>query len=212
MSLLLIPGILCVAALVLTVAVLRRRQRELIPPALRPPTIRQPGPFGTSPSSSRERPAPARRRASPGEQDSAAPPDPAQAWTAQVEWRDAGRHPRFCVVGHDENGAAEVVLAESPPLEWPPVGAEAVQALTDAARGLESSLLGAGWTALPSGTAWYAKRFRWQPSAAGADASSRPGRFGRAPWPEGSEDYWRCEVELNANPSLWRFHVAVLDP
>jgi hypothetical protein len=54
-------------------------------------------------------------------------------------------------------------VAESPPLEWPPTGAAAVQALADAVDKLEALLLTAGWKALQPGDSWYAQRFAWEP-------------------------------------------------
>ena len=47
-----------------------------------------------------------------------------------------------------------------------PPDAKAVQALREAAEALETSLLTAGWTPLPAGSAWYAKRFAWAAEAA----------------------------------------------
>jgi hypothetical protein len=105
------------------------------------------------------------------------PPAPRRAWTSEINWREIEGEPRFCVVARTERGGGEVVLMMSAPLEWPPAGPEGVQALRDAAEALEASLLGAGWTALPPGKAWYEKRFAWHP------AEPVPGsdRFTRTP-------------------------------
>jgi hypothetical protein len=97
-----------------------------------------------------------------------APPDRARAWTAEIEWRRADDGSRFCVVAR---GAGTTTLAQSPPLEWPPAGPAAVQAMTDAAEKLETALVAAGWTALPPGSAWYAKRFAWKPAHAERSAT-----------------------------------------
>jgi hypothetical protein len=94
-----------------------------------------------------------------------APPDPGQAWAAEIGWDVVDGGAQFRVVARPVDGGEQVVLDESPPLEWPPSGARAVQALTDAVRAFESALVAAGWAPLPRGSAWYAKRFTWQPGA-----------------------------------------------
>jgi hypothetical protein len=53
-----------------------------------------------------------------------------------------------------------------------------VQALTDASATLEAVLLDSGWTALPTGPAWYSKRFAWAAQAA-PEAPRPTGRFDR---------------------------------
>ena len=113
-------------------------------------------------------PAPAAGAPSPATPVAAAapeglPPDPRLAWTAEIEWRQIEGDSRFCVIAR---GAGTVSVAQSPPLEWPPDGPAAVQAITDAAEELAATLAAAGWTALPPGRAWYAKRFAWEPVAA----------------------------------------------
>jgi hypothetical protein len=55
-------------------------------------------------------------------------------------------------------------------LKWPPAGAAAVQGLADAVAELERALLAEGWTPLPPGPEWYAKRFAWIPVIAAASA------------------------------------------
>jgi hypothetical protein len=93
----------------------------------------------------------------------ASPPDRRLAWTAEIEWRHADGESRFCVIAR---GAGTVTVAQSPPLEWPPTGPTAVQAMTDAAEKLSARLVTAGWKALPPGQSWYAKRFAWEPDGA----------------------------------------------
>jgi hypothetical protein len=103
------------------------------------------------------------------------PPSTRRPWTAEISWRTIEGAPRFCAVARNERGAGEVVLMMSTPLAWPPAGPEDVQALRDSAGALETSLLDAGWTALPPGDAWYEKRFAWRPvePAPGSDRFSR---------------------------------------
>jgi hypothetical protein len=93
----------------------------------------------------------------------ATPPDRGLAWTAEIEWRHDDGESRFCVIAR---GPDTVTLAESPPLEWPPSGPAAVQAMTDAVEKLSATLAAAGWKALPPGHSWYAKRFSWEPAGA----------------------------------------------
>ena len=90
------------------------------------------------------------------------PPDRERPWTAEIEWRHESEA-RFCVIAR---GDGETAVVQSAPLEWPPAGAEAVQAMTDATEELEATLVAAGWKPLPRGRAWYAKRFAWEPVVA----------------------------------------------
>jgi hypothetical protein len=95
-----------------------------------------------------------------------APPDPERAWAAEIGWHVVDGGTQFRVATRPVEGDVEpVTLGASPALEWPPSGAESVQALTDAVKTLESTLVAAGWSPLPRGSAWYAKRFTWQPGA-----------------------------------------------
>jgi hypothetical protein len=109
----------------------------------------------------------ARRAAGPA----ISPPDSHRAWTAEIEWRHTDAESRFCVIARTAQGAGETTVAQSPPLKWPPTGPASVQALTDAAESLETSLEAARWKAIPPGRAWYSKRFAWEPVvfAAGAE-------------------------------------------
>ena len=116
---------------------------------------REPDPATSRPA---DDPSPAAPRAT-----GAAPPDRRLAWTAEIEWRHADGESRFCVIAR---GPGTVTLAQSPPLEWPPAGPAAVQAMTDAAETLSATLAAAGWKALPPGHSWYAKRFAWEPGTA----------------------------------------------
>jgi hypothetical protein len=104
------------------------------------------------------------------------PSDPRRAWTAEIEWRPGDRDSRFWVMATADDGSARAPVAQSAALEWPPSGPAGVQALSDAARALEEALLSAGWTPLPAGEAWYAKRFAWAARpAARQPAGGAPG-------------------------------------
>jgi hypothetical protein len=94
-----------------------------------------------------------------------APPEPDRAWAAEIGWHLGDRAAQFRITARPVDGGDPISLGESAMLEWPPGGARSVQALTDAVKTLESTLVGAGWTPLPRGSAWYAKRFTWQPGA-----------------------------------------------
>jgi hypothetical protein len=107
----------------------------------------------------------------------ASPPDRHRTWRAVIEWRDTEDGPRFDVIARADDDGREVTIAHSDPLNWPPKRPESVQALTDAAEALEATLLVAGWRPLPPGSAWYAKRFIAEPSAASAPSDEV------APWP-----------------------------
>jgi hypothetical protein len=109
-----------------------------------------------APSPPAREPSPAAPRAA-----AASPPDRGLAWTAEIEWRHDEGESRFCVIAR---GPDTVTLAQSPPLEWPPSGPAAVQAMTDAVEKLSATLAAAGWKALPPGHSWYAKRFAWEPA------------------------------------------------
>jgi hypothetical protein len=74
---------------------------------------------------------------------------------------------------------APLALAQTEPLPWPPKDDASVQAMTDASATLESVLLDSGWSALPAGDAWYAKRFAWEPQAAAGQVRPGSGRFER---------------------------------
>jgi MYXO-CTERM domain-containing protein len=100
-----------------------------------------------------------------------APPDPDLPWTAELEWRQIRGEAHFCVVAR---GADTVEVAHSPALAWPPDGEAEVQAVADAADELARTLAAAGWKPLPPGTAWYAKRFAWEPAGAESAEDTRP--------------------------------------
>ena len=107
------------------------------------------------------------------------PPVPREAWTAEITWApDAAR---FRVVARrpEDPDTAPVALAQTEPLPWPPKDDASVQAMTDASIALESVLLDSGWSPLPGGDAWYAKRFAWEPQGAAAQARPGSGRFER---------------------------------
>ena len=100
------------------------------------------------------------------------PPDPRLTWAAEIEWREIDGESRFCVIAR---GAGTVEIAQSPALDWPPEGPAAVKAVTDAADDLAASLVAAGWKPLAPGSAWYAKRFAWEPPVA------EPAKGGKGP-------------------------------
>ena len=91
------------------------------------------------------------------------PPDLDCKWIATIEWRHTDPESRFCVFARAAVGEPAIVIADSDPLEWPPTDPTAVRALGAAAAKLETSLVAAGWKALPPGSEWYAKRFSWEP-------------------------------------------------
>jgi len=100
------------------------------------------------------------------------PPAPQRRWTAEVRWQQDGDACVFAVVARTALGSHSAVIAKSQPLDWPPVGNEALERVAAAAKELETSLVSAGWRPLPPGDAWYAKRFAWEPAP-------RAERFGR---------------------------------
>jgi hypothetical protein len=112
------------------------------------------------------------------------PPDPQRGWSAEIEWCEHGGEWRFRAVARPQEGAGAAIVAESAPLEWPPASDASVQELSGAAELLEAAMVTAGWKALASGGAWYAKRFAWEPDTAAraptappqAPAPSRPAR------------------------------------
>jgi hypothetical protein len=209
------------------VLVLRRRggrRRALSPPDLAGPLI--PAAFATAmvpPRSHRPRRLTnlamdeTRSSGNGGNGADMRPPDPARSWTAEVEWRQEGGRARFAVIarsGDDDEGR---LVASSAPLAWPPPDSRAVQRLSEAADRLEAALLGAGWTPLPPGSAWYAKRFAWAPAAqpvtALPQATPEPGgrRFERqVEWPP--EDAWRCEIRWHAGYVNSRFEAQAHAP
>jgi LPXTG-motif cell wall-anchored protein len=177
-------------------AIADRRRRGGVPPS--------------SPATLNGRP-PLPAGARPGSEDGVAalgpvPPARDREWTAEIEWRHDDAHSTFRVVASAAETEESAVLAQSAPLDWPPGGPGGVEAMTDAAAALEISLRAAGWRPLPPGEAWYAKRFAWQPAGAG-------GRFARsAPWPDGSEELWRCEIAWDSRYVSSRFAAQARPP
>ncbi len=106
------------------------------------------------------------------------PPELGEAWVAEIVW--AAHATRFRVVARrsEDPDAEPVAIAQTEPLPWPPRDDASVQALTDASTTLEAVLLDSGWSALPTGEAWYSKRFAWAPAAAPEPPPST-GRFDR---------------------------------
>jgi hypothetical protein len=158
------------------------------------------------------------------------PPDPACLWTAEITWHQHGRAGTFAVVARASGAAAGVVVAASGPLEWPPTSAASVQALSVGTRELEDGLAAAGWRPLPPGSAWYAKRFAWEPVDPRVDGAvptpadpAEPalvgepanvgGPFARPPaWPAGARDLWRCEIGWDAGWAVSRFRAFAYAP
>ena len=108
------------------------------------------------------------------------PPEPARPWIAEIEWRHTGASPHFVVVASSSDRAKPVTVARSRAVDWPPEDEKAVEALGEAVRDLEASLLAVGWQQIERGEAWYAKRFTWTPRP---PADTRSGRFARRPTP-----------------------------
>jgi hypothetical protein len=158
------------------------------------------------------------------------PPEPSCRWTAEIVWHERGRASTFAVVAHSFGAAPDVVVAESGPLEWPPTSAASVQALSDATRELEEGLGATGWQPLAPGSAWYARRFAWEPVDLRDDgAVLTPGEpvalaqlpqpadagspFARAPaWPAGAGELWRCEIAWDAGWVESRFGALAYAP
>jgi hypothetical protein len=91
-----------------------------------------------------------------------------------VEWRATDGQPRFAVLATAEGRREATEIATSEPVRWPPAGPDDVAALNAVVAALEQALLGAGWSSLPSGDAWYAKRFAWAPPRASAPEPPAP--------------------------------------
>jgi hypothetical protein len=141
--------------------------------------------------------------------DTMQPPDPGQPWTAELEWQDTGRGARFCLVARPAGGGTDALIAASEPLAWPPPDAAAVRRMRNEVAYLESALLAAGWAPLPSGTAWYSKRFAW----AAVEQHVSTGRFRRDPeWPPGSEDLYRCEIKWQPGYVYSRYKAVTYEP
>ena len=139
------------------------------------------------------------------------PPDPARAWTAEIEWSEGQADGVFRVVARPAEGAGAATIAESARHPWPPKGPESVERLRQAANELEASVLAAGWKPLAPGHAWYAKRFAW--TAAPAQPSLATGRFQRGPeWPEETLDLWRCEIKWSAGYIVSSFKATAYPP
>jgi hypothetical protein len=146
------------------------------------------------------------------------PPDPALPWTAELEWHGETEGPRFCVTARSAESGQEALIALSEPIEWPPADAAAVQRLRRSVARIEAAVRSAGWTPLPSGEAWYSKRFAWAPVAPPAPArepAPAPPRGLLDPpplWPEGAEELWRCEIRWHAGYIKSRFDVVARRP
>jgi hypothetical protein len=155
-------------------------------------------------------------RERPGSEEALRPPESAQPWVAELEWRDERGGPRFWIVAHPAGGGPEVRIASSEPIEWPPPDAVAVQRLRGAVARMEAGMRSAGWTPLPPGEAWYSKRFAWTPVAEPASAPP-PGPadtlFEPQPaWPPDTERLWRCEIRWRGRYVNSRFTAVAREP
>jgi hypothetical protein len=141
----------------------------------------------------------------------ALPPDPASVWVAEAAWNEADGHAWFHVVARDPDGLRESTVAESARFDWPPSEATGVQTLTAAAERLESALLAAGWTPLPPGSAWYAKRFAWEART----GATEPATAAPPSEPRGADAapaQASCEIEWGTALVNSRFQAVVHDP
>jgi hypothetical protein len=156
------------------------------------------------PGDRHEQPAEAERPAGAVE-----PPDPGQPWTAEIEWRDVGGGPRFCLVARPAGGGTDALIAASEPLAWPPRDDAAVRQMRHEVARIEAALRSSGWTRLPPGSAWYSKRFAW---AAVVEPVST-GRFRReVDWPADTEELWRCEIKWKPGYVNSRFTAVAIEP
>jgi hypothetical protein len=154
----------------------------------------------------RRRPAAARAAATGGPRP-LVPTDPSHAWTAEIEWQEAGGDRLFRVIARSETHAP-MVLAASEPLPWPPAGPEAIAAMSSAVDALAARMQAAGWRPLTAGGAWYAQRFAWEP-----DQEPRRRRFVRASaWPDGTERLWRSEITWEPGYARSQFRVVAYPP
>jgi hypothetical protein len=135
------------------------------------------------------------------------PPDPERSWIAEIEWRAYGDIARFAVVARDRPSSDGVVLASSAPLDWPPSAPEAVRAMSLAAGRLAARFIAAGWSPVPAGEAWYAKRFSWEPATARTDRFRRAGVRAVE-----TDQVWRCEIEWAAGFESPRFQAVMHAP
>jgi hypothetical protein len=150
----------------------------------------------------------------------APPPDTRVGWTAEIEWRHGPDNSRFCVMATARASSERAAISESEPLEWPPRGPDAVQALRNAVDRLTAAAVAAGWEPTGEGNAWYAKRFRWEAVGAAEPPAAPPdeeapldtGRFRRVAWPEETEDRPRCEIRWAAGYVKSQFRAMMHHP
>jgi hypothetical protein len=140
------------------------------------------------------------------------PPDPRLAWAAEIAWSSGATGSLFQAVARHAGGRP-LVLAESAPVQWPPAGPQSIRAMPDAVAALDARLLDAGWRPLPPGSAWYAKRFAWDPAAAKPAGDPAPPLIVlQRDWPDDAEQLWRCEIEWAAGYARSRFRAVVHPP
>ena len=149
----------------------------------------------------------------------AAPPDPARAWSAEIEWRHAADGSRFRLVASSPGSPDKHALRESEPLQWPPSGPDSVVAMRRAVERLQAAAVEAGWQPAPAGRAWYSRRFRWEPATTAAPAPApaerraRTGRFARSTdWPADAADLHRCEIAWEVGYLKSHFRAMVFEP
>jgi hypothetical protein len=125
-----------------------RAERAAVPKHARPAArVRQSGPPDPDP---------------PSMEPTAAPARPATGWICEIAWHATLRAAAFRATAA-RPGDEPQQIAESSPVEWPPVIPPAQRPeLKEALLALEERLIAAGWTAIESGAPeWYRRRFVW---------------------------------------------------
>lgn len=164
----------------------------------------RPAPARSSPARS---PAPATPpETGPPAPRRAAPPDVAQAWRAEILWRESDGTAQFVAAARDASGRTAAV-AGSRAFPWPPPDAARVEDMQRAVEALRVVLLEAGWTAAPRGERWYSLRFAWEPAPRRAET---PGRTQQ--WPADTADLVRCQIGWASGYRRSRFEAVVLRP
>jgi hypothetical protein len=102
---------------------------------------------------------PARRFARP----TAWPPEAAELWTCEIDWKAGYRKSAFRAMADPPGDGKRRPLGESPPVRWslmsepePPTPELAIRV-----RALVQGLEEAGWRHIGRGQHWYAQRFVW---------------------------------------------------
>ncbi|HKG63576.1 MAG TPA: hypothetical protein VKB28_05890, partial [Solirubrobacteraceae bacterium] len=159
-----------------------RAERAAVPRHARPAArVRQSGPPDPDP---------------PSMEPTAAPARPATGWICEVAWHATLRAAAFRATAA-RPGDEPQQIAESSPVDWPPVIPPAQRPeLKEALVALEERLIAAGWTAIESGAPeWYRRRrFLWTSAEA-----PRP-----LPAPD-LESEWMCDIVWKAGLRGARF-------